>query len=70
MGIGGSTDRTKGFKPKNKIGLVILEETQELKSREHLDQTLASLRRRFGKIVKLLLFNQHRDSDKVCEEKR
>ena len=58
MGIGGSTDRTKGFKPKNKIGLVILEETQELKSREHLDQTLASLRRRFGKDCKVvIIFN-------------
>ena len=48
MGIGGSTDRTKGFKPKHKVGLVVLEETQELKSKEHLDQTMASLRRRFG----------------------
>jgi len=58
MGVGGSTDRTKGFKPKNKVSLLILEETQELKSREHLDQTLASLRRRFGKDCKVvIIFN-------------
>ena len=48
MGIGGSKDRTKGFKPKHKVGMVIIEEAQELKSQEHLDQTLATLRRRFG----------------------
>ena len=58
MGIGGSIDRTKGFKPKHKVGLVILEETQELKSKEHLDQTLASLRRRFGEDCKVvIIFN-------------
>ena len=39
MGIGGSTERTKGFKPLHKVGLVILEETQELRSREHLETT-------------------------------
>ena len=55
MGIGGSTDRTKGFKPKHKVGLVVLEETQELKSKEHLDQTLASLRRRFGDNCKVVI---------------
>ena len=58
MGIGGSTDRTKGFKPEHKVGLVILEETQELRSREHLDQTLASLRRRFGEDCRVcIVFN-------------
>ena len=55
MGIGGSTDRTKGFKPKHEVGLVVLEETQELKSREHLDQTMASLRRRFGDDCKVVI---------------
>lgn len=55
MGIGGSIDRTKGFKPLHKVGLVILEETQELKSREHLDQTMASLRRRFGEDCKVVI---------------
>lgn len=58
MGIGGSTERTKGFKPKNPVSLVIVEEAQELKSKEHLDQTLASLRRRFGKDCKvIIIFN-------------
>lgn len=58
MGIGGSTERTKGFKPKNPVGLLIIEEAQELKSKEHLDQTLASLRRRFGEHCKvIIIFN-------------
>lgn len=58
MGVGGSTDRTKGFKPKHKVSLVVIEETQELKSKEHLDQTLASLRRRFGDNCKVVvIFN-------------
>lgn len=58
MGIGGSINRTKGFHPKHKIGLIILEETQELDSREYLDQTLATLRRRFGENCKVvIIFN-------------
>jgi len=58
MGVGGSTERTKGFKPNNPVSLVVIEETQELKSKEHLDQTLASLRRRFGKDCKVvIIFN-------------
>lgn len=58
MGIGGSIDRTKGFHPKHKIGLIILEETQELRTQEHLDQALASLRRRFGDECKVvIIFN-------------
>lgn len=58
MGIGGSTERTKGFKPKNPVGLLVIEEAQELKSKEHLDQTLASLRRRFGEHCKvIIIFN-------------
>lgn len=55
MGIGGSADRTKGFKPKHKVGLVIIEEAQELRSREHLEQALASLRRRFGEKCKVVI---------------
>ena len=75
MGIGGSTDRTKGFKPNHPVGLVILEETQELKSREHLDQTLASLRRRFGEDCKVIIvFNPPAQSlhwiNLWCEEKK
>ena len=55
MGIGGSIDRTKGFKPKHPVGLVILEETQELRTKELLDQTMASLRRRFGDHCKVVI---------------
>lgn len=58
MGVGGSKDRTKGIKPLHKVGMLVLEEAQELKSREHYDQTLASLRRRFGKDCKVItIFN-------------
>ena len=58
MGIGGNINRTKGFKPKHKVGLVIFEEAQELRSREHLDQAMASLRRRFGEDTKVvIIFN-------------
>lgn len=75
MGIGGSTDRTKGFKPKHKVGLLVLEETQELKSKEHLDQTLASLRRRFGEDCKVVIvFNPPAQSlhwiNVWCEDKK
>lgn len=56
MGIGGSNlDRTKGFKPDHPIKVVVMEETQELPSRLHFDQTLASLRRNFGKDAKVLI---------------
>ena len=58
IGVGGSKERTKGFKPLNKVGVVILEEAQELKSKEHYDQTMASLRRRFGEDCKVItIFN-------------
>ena len=59
MGYGGSnTSRTKSFKPKHKIKIVILEETQELKSEQNLNEALASLRRHFGEGVKvLIMFN-------------
>lgn len=59
IGYGGSnTSRTKSFKPKHKIKLVILEETQELKSEQNLNEALASLRRHYGDNVKvLILFN-------------
>lgn len=75
MGIGGSTDRTKGFKPKHKVGLVVLEETQELKNKELLDQTLASLRRRFGDDCKVIVvFNPPAQKlhwiNVWCEEKK
>lgn len=55
IGAGGSTDRTKGFKPKNPVGLLIIEEAQELKSKEHLDQLMATLRRRFGENCRIVV---------------
>lgn len=49
IGSGGSNkDRTKGFKPRHELIAVIVEETQEFKDKESLDQFLASVRRRFG----------------------
>lgn len=48
-------DRTKGFKPSHPIKFVIIEETQELKDRDALDQTFASLRRNFGSDVKVFI---------------
>lgn len=75
MGVGGSIDRTKGFKPKNKVGLVIVEETQELKTREIYDQLMASLRRRFGDDCKVItVFNPPAQElhwiNVWCEEKK
>ena len=52
IGAGGSnTDRTKGLHTSHKVKIVIIEETQELKSKENYDQLMASLRRNFGKDV-------------------
>lgn len=75
MGVGGSTNRTKGFHPLHKVGLVILEEAQELKSREHLEQTMATLRRRFGEDCKVVVvFNPPAQElhwiNVWCEEKK
>ncbi len=56
IGYGGSnTSRTKSFKTKHPIKVVILEETQELKNEENLNQALASFRRRFGPGVKVFI---------------
>jgi len=55
MGAGGSLDRTKGFKPKNPVCLLIIEEAQELKTKEHLDQLMATLRRRFGENCRIVV---------------
>lgn len=58
MGVGGSKDRTKGIHPKHKVKMVIIEETQEIKTQENYDQTLASLRRNFGEdCIVLTIFN-------------
>ena len=56
MGYGGSNmSRTKSFHPSHKISCIILEETQELKSKENLDQAMASFRRNFGEHVKVFV---------------
>ena len=56
IGYGGSnTSRTKSIRTKHKIKIVILEETQELKNEENLQQALASFRRHFGKDVKVFI---------------
>ena len=56
IGYGGSnTSRTKSIKTKHKIKIVILEETQELKNQENLEQALASFRRHFGDDVKVFI---------------
>lgn len=56
IGYGGSnTSRTKSIRTKHKIKVVILEETQELKNEENLQQALASFRRHFGEDVKVFI---------------
>lgn len=55
IGANGSIDRTKGIKTKHPVGLVVIEEAQELKDKEHLDQLIASLRRRFGTDCKVVV---------------
>ena len=55
-GIGGSNlDRTKGMKTSHPIKVTIMEETQELPTRTHFDQAMASLRRNFGEEAKTLV---------------
>lgn len=55
-GIGGSNlDRTKGMKTSHPIKVTIMEETQELPTRTHFDQAMASLRRNFGDNAKVLV---------------
>lgn len=56
IGYGGSnTSRTKSIKTKHKIKVVILEETQELKDEQNLNEALASFRRHYGKDVKVFI---------------
>lgn len=46
IGAGGANlDRTKGLKTKHRVGVVIVEETQEFKTKQHYDQFMASVRR-------------------------
>lgn len=61
IGYGGSnTSRTKSFKPKHPIKVVILEETQELKDEQSLHEALASLRRHYGEDVKVFILGNPR----------
>ena len=56
LGYGGSnTSRTKSIRPKHKIKMVILEETQELKDKRNLDEAIASLRRHYAQDVKVFV---------------
>ena len=49
VGYGGSnTSRTKSIKPKHKLIAVIMEETQELKDEQNLNEALASFRRHYA----------------------
>ena len=76
MGLSGNEDRTKGFKPEHDVKFVVIEETQELKDRNQLDQALASFRRNFGNNVKVFIlgnpppFKAHRFNQYVEECKR
>ena len=55
IGSGGSNkDRTKGFKPKHRIGFVIVEEAQEFRERESYDQFIISIRRNLGGDFKII----------------
>lgn len=58
FGIGGGIDRTKGIKTKHPVSLLIIEEAQELRTRDEYENTLATLRRRFGINCKVItIFN-------------
>ena len=44
-GLSGDENRTKGFKTEHPLGIFIIEETQQLKNQNELEQALASIRR-------------------------
>ena len=61
IGYGGSnTSRTKSIRTKHKIKVVILEETQELKDEQNLQEALASFRRHYGEGVKVFILGNPR----------
>ena len=76
IGYGGSnTSRTKSIKTKHKIKIVILEETQELKDEQNLNEAMASFRRHFGDNVKVFILGNPRPQmahwfSKMIEEKK
>jgi PBSX family phage terminase large subunit len=48
LGLGGSDlSRTRGFKPKNKLSMLFVDECQQLPGQGNLDQALATFRRHF-----------------------
>lgn len=56
LGIGGSNlDRSKGLKTSHPVKIVVIEETQELPSREHFDQAMASIRRNLAEDAKIII---------------
>ncbi len=56
IGSGGSNkDRTKGFHSLHKLIAVIVEETQEFRSKENYDQFETSVRRNFGEDITMLV---------------
>lgn len=59
---GNSVEQTKGFKPVHKVSLFILEETQQLRSRGHYQQLMASIYRRFGNEVKIVILGNRPDN--------
>lgn len=64
IGYGGSnTSRTKSIRTKHKIKVVILEETQELKDKQNLEEALASFRRHFGDGVKVFILGNPRPQE-------
>jgi hypothetical protein len=64
-GIGGADlSRTKGFKPKKKLSLIVVDEMQQLPDQTNLDQALATFRRHLddveGQVI--LAFNPERQN--------
>lgn len=61
VGYGGSnTSRTKSIRPKHKLIAVIMEETQELKDEQNLNEALASFRRHYDPKVKTFIMGNPR----------
>lgn len=56
QGLGGSENRTKGFKSEFPLIAVLIEETQELPAQKFLDSALSSYRRRMDKTGKGKIF--------------
>ena len=57
IGLGGSIDRTKGFKSVHKLSYVVFEEIQELKTRDEYENALSTVLRRMRDKGKHIVFN-------------